>query len=406
MKNGKKKIKAAVCAVLFIALLFDACILTKAVFGILTQKRDNPVYFSECLSPSFDAEKSEAVTNELAVLTEKALTYAAMQDDITLFENVPYVLSEFDRAEKMNRREKADTLYFAAEQIKSGTVSADMTENGFIVLSETNEGGTPVVSEGHTRYAQIDEKRIDDYFAAQLSSRQEEIRLTCSTAYREAKDYLDSLRNVTYAVRTGTQTISNKDLTLPDDSTTINQSTNNCIYVKAGTDAVAQSSGAITQSQKSAVEKAVGEYGKSAEIFLQFDSSMLFTEALQSAGQLHDECRNAVTKNIGIGVLSAVAAVVLLIFITALCPVSGQKKKRIAAAIVLAAVGAAAVALAVSLLPGSIRLFMNPSLNTDWLTVDSGTIVTKACLRICLLFTGLSSLAVAAKSALRSRAEK
>lgn len=406
MKNGKKKIKAAVCAVLFAVLLFDACALTKAGFGIFEQKRDNPIYFAQCLSASFDAEKSEAVTQELAVLTEKALTYAAMKGDVTLFENYPYVQSELEKAERLNERERADTLYFALEQIKDGTVSQDMAENGFIVLSQSDEGGTPVVFEGQTRYARIDEKRIDGFFAAQLSSRQEEIRLASSTAYREAKEYLDSLETVSYAVCVGNETVSNRKLTFPEAGASVSGGGKNAVYVKTGADSAAQSSGSVTEKQKAAVQKTAGKYAENVQIYLEFSGSMLFTKALESTRQLHDECRKTVTAYLARLVLSAFAAVVLLVMITVISPVSGQKKKGTAAALVCAVLCAALTVFSVSLFVGSVKLFFNPTLDTTWLTVDSGSIVTKACIRACLIFAGLSGFAVSVKAAVKGLVKK
>lgn len=406
MKN-KYTVKAVVSLLLIAVLLFDVSVFTKSVFGVLGQKRDNPIYFSDCLSPSFDEEKSAAVTTELKTLTENALTYTAMKYDLTLFENYPYVQGEIDRITKSIEREKADTLYFAAEQLKDGEVTKDMTENGFILLSEVGTAGHPVIFEEKKYSASVDEEKINEYYDEKLTENVEACKLGASTVYREAKDYLDSLKNVSYCVTVNGETVSNRNLTPQKIAGIVSGSgEKSFLYIKSaqGEVALSEKAGKMTDFQSEAVSDAAKNFGKTSEIYFEFTGSMLFHESLENVGVLHEKCRTAVIKNIVLAAVSAVIAAALTVSAVILFPTGDSKKKsKTAVSCVLAVVFFSLTVFSVGLFGDSVKLYLEPTLGTSWLTVDSGSIMMKACLRACLAAVGTIGAALSVKSAVKSR---
>ena len=399
MKSKKSTVRGLICFLLFAVMLFDVVFLTKSVFGVLAQKRDNPIYFADSLKADFDPEKSEAVLIECKKLTETALTYTSMKKDITLFENYPYIQSEIERIRAANARERADTLYFAGQQVESGTVDEDMTENGFIVLSQNADTGTLVQFKGKPYFAAVDEEKINEYYDEQLAVRTEECKLNLSTAYRDAKQYLDKLENVIYFVSVNGETVTNGKLTRQDISGKLSQG-GKCIYIKMnqGRISSAKTTGEITDGQKNAVASAAESFGKDAEVFFEFTGSMLFHESLKNTEKLYRECRAIVLKNIIAAVVCAAFAAVYIIIIAVLFPV---KKSRKAVSGILGVLFAALILLSVYLLPNSVKLFLDPTMGTTWITVDSGSIFAKACLRACLGAGGITGLSVCIKSLLK-----
>ena len=406
MKN-KNTVKTVVSLLLIAVLLFGVSVLTKSFFGVLEQKRDNPAYFSDCLSPSFDEEKSEAVTAELKTLTENALTYTAMKYDLTLFENYPYVQSEIDRIKKSIEREKADTLYFAAEQLKDGEVTKDMTENGFIRLSEAGTAGVPVSFEGKIYSASVDEERINGYYDEKLREKAEECKLGASTVYREAKAYLDRLKNVSYCVTVNGEAVSNQNLTPQQIAGFVSRpGEKSFLYIKSAQGEIASSekAGKITELQSKAVADTAKKSGRTSEIYFEFTGSMLFHESLESVGALHEKCRTAVIKNIVLAAASAVISAALTVSAVILFPTGNSKKKsKTAVSCVLAVVFLSLTVISVGLFGDSVKLYLDPTLGTSWLTVDSGTIIMKACLRASFTAIGIIGAALSAKSAVKSR---
>lgn len=402
MCNRKKAVRGAVSILLFVILLFDVCFLTKSVFGVFEQKRDNPIYFSESLDRTFDAENSNAVSEELKTLTEQALTYTAMKSDLSLFENEPYIQSEIDRIRESVERNRADTLYFAAQQLEDGTVSADMTENGFIVLSQNAGAGTSVMFEGKTYYAEIDEEKINRYYDELFSSRSEELKMNASTVYREAKEYLDSLRDVAYSVTVNGETVTSGNLTGQEIGDSPTQNSGKGLYLKISQNEVSavKATGGLSAEQEKAVTSAAKSFGKDAEIFFAFGGSMLFCQSLENVQKLHDECRATVLKNMVLTAVTALLAAAMIVAIMILST-SGENRKIVLG--ILSAVFAALIALSVYLLANSVKLYFDPTLGTTWLTVDSGSIVANACVRACLGAVGLTGLSVCVKSVFRKR---
>lgn len=404
MSNRKKAVKAVVSFLLFVILLFDVCFLTRSVFGIFEQKRDNPVYFSESLDRTFDAENSDAVSDELKTLTEQALTYTAMKTDLSLFENYAYVQSEIDSIKKGIESSRADTLYFAAQQLEDGTVTADMTENGFIVLSPNAGTGTAVTYEGKTYYAEVDEEKINRYYDELFLNRSEDLKVNASTVYREAKEYLASLKRVVYRVTVNGETVSNGNLTGQDIGDTLSQENGKSLYIKLlqGKVSSLKAAGGISEEQEKAVTAAAESFGKDAEIYFAFGGSMLFHQSLENVQELHDACRAKVLKNMVLAVAAALFAVALILAVGILFP-AGKARGKVhkAAAVVLNVIFAAFVALSVCLLANSVKLYFDPTLGTSWITLDSGSIVAKACLRACLGAFGMTGLAVCVKTILQ-----
>ncbi|MGN1194134.1 MAG: hypothetical protein ACI4SB_01475 [Acutalibacteraceae bacterium] len=405
MSNKKNTVKTAVSLLLFVILLFDVCFLTKSVFGVFEQKRDNPIYFSESLDLTFDAENSDAVLAELKTLTENALTYTSMKSDLTLFENYPYVQSEIDSIKKGIERERADTLYFAAQQLESGTVTVDMTENGFIVLSQNAGSGTLVEYEGKAYYAEVDEEKINEYYDEQLLNRAEEFKLNASTVYRESKEYLDSLKDVSYSVTVNGEAVTNSSLTGQDISNKLSQNSGKSIYIKLSQSKVSSSeaTGGISGEREKAVTSAAESFGKDAEIFFEF-GSMLFNESLESVQKLHDECTGKVLKNIVFAAVTALLALALIIAIVIFLP-TGERQGKVhkTVIVVLGVIFAALILLSVYLLANSVKLYFEPTLGTSWITVDSGSIIAKACFRACLAAVGITGVSVCIKTELKKR---
>lgn len=401
MKKTKRSAKPAVCLLVFLLMIVSVGFSAKAAFGILGQKRDNPVYFSECLSPNYDPEKSEAVRVEINTLAEKALTYSLMKNDLSLFENAPYVMSEIETIRKNTERSIADTIYFTEEKIKTDSLDSETVENGFAALSDRETDGTAVHFEGKLRYARTDTEQIKQYYEKESDRRSEETKLNLSTAYREAKEYLDALENVEYCVisqnnevksngydsaQTNTEAEKNVKITISSDgSLTVNPS--------------AALSDFPTDSFKQAAENFTGPL----ELNLIFGGSMLFNESLRNTDKLHNECRSLVISLLIktavfalIGLASGIAFVILL-------PVSDRKKSVTAAALVIAVLSAGVVFLSVWMLSDSVKLFMDPSGGTTWIKIDSDTIVTKACIRSALAATGALGFASSVKAAVLSR---
>ena len=131
---------------------------------------------------------------------------------------------------------------------------------------------------------------------------------------------------------------------------------------------------------------------------------MLFHESLESVGELHEKCRTAVIKNIVLAAVSAVISAAVTVSAVILFPTGNSKKKsKTAVSCVLAVVFLSLTVISVGLFGDSVKLYLDPTLGTSWLTVDSGTIIMKACLRACFTAIGIIGAALSAKSAVKSR---
>lgn len=401
MKKIKKKGKAAVCLLLFLLTVVSVGFSAKAAFGILGQKRDNPIFFSDCLSPNYDPEKSEAVSAEINTLTEKALTYAVMKNDLSLFENAPYVISEIETIRKNTERSIADTIYFTEEKIKTDSLDSETVENGFAVLSDKETDGTAVHFEGKLRYAWTDTEQINRYFEKEFGRRSEETKLNLSTAYREAKEYLDALENVEYCIISQNNEVKSDGY---DSIQTNNNTAKTVTLTISSDDALSVNlSSALSDFPTESFKQAAVNFTGPLELNLIFGGSMLFNENLKNTGKLHNECRSLVISHIVKTALFALIAAVSGIAYVILLPVSDRKKAVTAAAWIAAVLSAGIVFLSVWLLSDSVKLFMDPSGGTTWLKIDSDTIVTKACIRSALAASGILGFAACVKTAVSSR---
>ena len=401
MKKTKKKGKAAVCLLLFLLTVVSVGFSAKASFGILGQKRDNPIFFSDCLSPNYDPEKSEAVSAEINTLTEKARTYAVMKNDLSLFENSPYVMSEIEAIRKNTERSIADTIYFTEEKIKTDSLDSETVEKGFAVLSDKETDGTAVHFEGKLRYARTDTEQINRYFEKEFDRRSEETKLNLSTAYREAKEYLDALENVEYCIISQNNEVKSDGY---DSIQTNNNTAKTVTLTISSDDALSVNlSSALSDFPTESFKQAAENFTGPLELNLIFGGSMLFNENLKNTGKLHNECRSLVISHIVKTALFALIAVVSGIAFVILFPVSDRKKAVKAAAWIAGVLSAGIVFLSVWLLSDSVKLFMDPSGGTTWLKIDSDTIVTKACIRSALAASGILGFAACVKTAVSSR---
>ncbi len=400
MRRKNKAVKTTVCFLLSLLVIASAVLATKAAFGILEQKRDNTVYFSDCLSPDYEPEKSEAVSEEIKILTEKALTYSAMKDDLTLFENAAYAINEIEAIKKDKERSVANTIYFTEEKIKTDSLDSETIENGFAVLSDSEKDGAAVHINGKLQYARTDEDRIEEYFEKESERRSEETKLNISTAYREAKDYLDALETVEYCVTTKNHEIKTDAF---DSAETIKDSLAFTVALSADGAVTVKQSDALPEIQTDFIKETAKKFTGPIELHIVFTGSMLFNESLKKAPTLHDECRSLVVSLILKAILFSLAAIASTVIFVILFPVGNRKKSTAVLSCVFAAVSAVMIVLAVCLLSDSVKLFMDPTIGTSWLTVDSNSIVIKACLRVSVSAAALMGLAASVKTAVLSR---
>ncbi|MGN1443733.1 MAG: hypothetical protein ACI4XE_07780 [Acutalibacteraceae bacterium] len=401
MKTKKRSGKPAACLLLCLLMIVSVGFLAKAAFGILGQKRDNPVYFSDCLSPNYDPEKSQTVKEEVNTLAEKVLTYSLMKNDLSLFENSPYVMSEIEAIRKDTERNIADTVYFTEEKIKTDSLDSETVENGFAVLSDKETDGAAVHFEGNLQYARTDKEQIEEYFEKEYDRRSEETKLNLSTAYRESKEYLESLESVEYCVISQNNEVKSDGY----NSVQVNTSTAKTVKITNSADGslTVNLSTALSDFSTDSLKQAMKEFTGPYEFSLVFGGSMLFNENLKNTDKLHNECRSLIISLIIKTVLSALTAVASGIAFVILFPVTKRKKSGIVPAVIVAAVSVAAVCLAAWMLSDSVKLFMDPTIGTAWIKIDSDTIVTKACIRSALAATGVFGFAASVKAAVLSR---
>lgn len=400
MNRKNKAVKTTVCFLLSLLVIASAVLATKSAFGILEQKRDNAVYFSDCLSPDYEPEKSEAVSEEIKTLIEKALTYSAMKDDLTLFENSPYVMSEIETIRTDTERNIENTIYFTEEKIKTDSLDSETIENGFAVLSDSEKDGAAVHINGKLQYARTDADRIEEYFEKEFERRSEETKLNLSTAYREAKEYLDGLEAVEYCV-----TVKNHEVKTDafDSAKTAKDSLAFLVVLSDDGTVTVKQSDALPGIQTDFIKETAKKFTGPLDLHIVFTGSMLFNESLKKVPALHDECRSLVVSLLLKAILFSLAAIVSTVIFVILFPVGNRKKSTTVLSCFFAAVSAAVIVLSVCLLSDSVKLFMDPTIGTSWLTVDSNSIVTKACLRVCVSAAALMGLAASFKTAVLSR---
>lgn len=400
MNRKNKAVKTTVCFLLSLLVIASAVLATKAAFGILEQKRDNAVYFSDCLSPDYEPEKSEAVSEEIKTLTEKVLTYSVMKNDLTLFENSPYVISEIEAIRTNTERNIENTIYFTEEKIKTDSLDNETIENGFVILSDSEKDGAAVHVDGKLQYARTDADRIEEYFEKEFERRSEETKLNLSTAYREAKEYLDAIEAVEYCVTVKNHAVKTDAF---DSAETIKDSLTFTVALSDDGTVTMKKSDALPEIQTDFIKETAKKITESLELRIVFTGSMLFNESLKKAPALHDECRSLVVSLILKTILFSLAAIASTVILVILVPVGNRKKSTTVLSCFFAAVSAAVIVLSVCLLSDSVKLFMDPTIGTSWLTVDSNSIVTKACLRVCVSAAALMGLAACVKTAVLSQ---
>ena len=324
-----------------------------------------------------------------------------MKNDLSLFENSPYVMSEIEAIRKNTERSIADTIYFTEEKIKTDSLDSETVENGFAVLSDKETDGTAVHFEGKLRYARTDTEQINRYFEKEFDRRSEETKLNLSTAYREAKEYLDALENVEYCIISQNNEVKSDGY---DSIQTNNNTAKTVTLTISSDDALSVNlSSALSDFPTESFKQAAENFTGPLELNLIFGGSMLFNENLKNTGKLHNECRSLVISHIVKTALFALIAVVSGIAFVILFPVSDRKKAVKAAAWIAGVLSAGIVFLSVWLLSDSVKLFMDPSGGTTWLKIDSDTIVTKACIRSALAASGILGFAACVKTAVSSR---
>ena len=398
MSKKERRLKTAVCLILSLLMIGCTVGATKAAFNILEQKRDNPLYFSECLSPSFDPENSEAVSAEIKTLTEKILTYATMKNDLTLFENAPYVMDEIDRLKTNTERAKADTAYFTEEKIKADTLDSETVNNGFAVLSDNETDGTAVHFGGRMRYAKTDMKQIERYYDCEVERQSEEIKRNASTPYREAEQYLDSLENVGYRVTAGSTGIESDGFSVlqtgADNTKTI--------QIRISSDGTVTTDGVSSLSgrQQNAVRQAAADFSGPLELKLIISGSLLFNEALKNTAALHSECRSLVLSNLMKAAILVLVSVISIVLFVILLPLAKNRKGSAVLPLLFAVLSAAVILLSVWLLSDSVKLFLNPTAGTSWLKLDTSTIPAKACFHCVAAAVGILGFLTSLKAAL------
>lgn len=404
MSKKERLLKSAICLVLFLLLIGCTVGATGSAFKILEQKRDKPLYFSECLSSSFDPENSEAVSVEIKTLTEKILTYASMKNDLTLFENAPYVMSEIGRLKTNTERTKADTEYFTEEKIKTDTLDSETVNNGFAVLSDNEADGTAVHYEGRIKYARTDTLQIEQYYNDELDRQSEEIKLNASTSYREAKQYLDSLENVGYCVTAGSTEIKSDGF----PSLQTGADSDKAIHIRISSDGTVTTEdvSSLSEHQQNAVRQAAAEFSGPIELKLIFSGSLLFNDTLKNTAALHSECRSLVLSNMIKAAILILISVISIVLVVILLPLAKDRKRSAILPLLFTALSVAVILLSVWLLSDSVKLFLNPTAGTSWLKIDTDTITVKACFRSGTAAAGILGFLSSLKAALLSKKKR
>lgn len=288
----------------------------------------------------FDYEKSKYLENEIEATIENVLAYCLKYSDDD------HLSDEFFEEDELIFA----IIGIAKNAVKNKTVDTSLINNGYIILSETDDPTKGVEIDGKYYIQSVNEEKITLDYIEHREDFLDRYRRLIDEKYRHTADYLDSLKGVKYAVvnHDTDRIISNLE---EIDSKSTGTAIRNYFGTNEETLLIVRNAknpyfevGTMSDYVEHVNECAMN-YSEDFDLYISFGDSFVFRNDVSHYENLHNEMQSEISRKI----FDTIMLIVITLFIMAIIILLAGKSEK----------GGKIIPSALDKLPNDLHLILN-----------------------------------------------